>query len=201
MTRHLRKPQLRDVGPGHCRLCGEPIIVPDRKSSTQASAIRGAKVVGPGQRLYTRASWHSWCDETAQMLWNPAASLWRFLERDPRCAGCGVDLVALENRRERVRRASERVFDMPGISHTARAWAGLPLVRYPRPAWARALIAMGFARPFDALAEVDHRTPLWEGGAHAVDNLQVLCQPCHKLKTASEAKRRAGRRSRPSGAG
>jgi 5-methylcytosine-specific restriction protein A len=40
--------------------------------------------------------------------------------------------------------------------------------------------------------DVDHRIPLWQGGA-ALDpaNLQSLCRPCHKAKTAAEASARA----------
>ena len=193
MTRHLRTPKLHDVGPGHCRLCGEPIIVPDRKSSTKASAIRGAKVVGPGQRLYTRASWHSWCDETARMLWNPSASLWRFLERDPHCASCGIDISALTKRRDAARRAAILAFNDRSLPLAARLWIGPSWAR--DSVWRRALLAMGFGKPSDSLGEVDHRVPLWEGGAHAIDNLQVICQPCHRAKTKRESQRRAQRRA------
>lgn len=39
---------------------------------------------------------------------------------------------------------------------------------------------------------VDHRIPLWEGGSNDESNLQVLCTPCHDMKSAEEAKRRYG---------
>lgn len=44
--------------------------------------------------------------------------------------------------------------------------------------------------------EVDHRTPLEQGGSNDDDNLQLLCSGggrCHDLKTREEAKRRAGK--------
>jgi 5-methylcytosine-specific restriction protein A len=41
-------------------------------------------------------------------------------------------------------------------------------------------------------AVVDHRTPLWEGGTDCDENRQALSTECHALKTAAEAKRRAG---------
>lgn len=39
--------------------------------------------------------------------------------------------------------------------------------------------------------DVDHITPLWAGGRHYLSNLQVLCRPCHREKTAREALLRA----------
>ena len=42
---------------------------------------------------------------------------------------------------------------------------------------------------------VDHITPLSQGGTHHLDNLRVLCRPCHLAKTAREG---GGRRSRRS---
>jgi 5-methylcytosine-specific restriction endonuclease McrA len=40
---------------------------------------------------------------------------------------------------------------------------------------------------------VDHIVPLWQGGADAAGNKQLLCHPCHDEKTAQEASQRAGR--------
>lgn len=36
--------------------------------------------------------------------------------------------------------------------------------------------------------EYDHRIQLWLGGLEARENLHPLCIPCHKLKTAVDAK-------------
>ena len=41
--------------------------------------------------------------------------------------------------------------------------------------------------------EVDHILPLELGGDHSDVNLQVLCKPCHSVKTRAEADRRHGR--------
>lgn len=39
--------------------------------------------------------------------------------------------------------------------------------------------------------EVDHVIPLWMGGADEPSNMEALCLPCHKVKTAADAKARA----------
>lgn len=39
--------------------------------------------------------------------------------------------------------------------------------------------------------EVDHITPLWQGGADDDANLQTLCTRCHAKKSAAEAALRA----------
>lgn len=43
-----------------------------------------------------------------------------------------------------------------------------------------------------AAQELDHVIPLWQGGADDAANLQGLCIPCHREKTAAEAGRRYG---------
>lgn len=41
--------------------------------------------------------------------------------------------------------------------------------------------------------QVDHRRPLWEGGAEADPNRYAVAIDCHQLKTACEQRRRQGR--------
>lgn len=40
--------------------------------------------------------------------------------------------------------------------------------------------------------EVDHVRPLWDGGTDAEANMQAICVPCHRNKSAAEARRRSG---------
>lgn len=41
--------------------------------------------------------------------------------------------------------------------------------------------------------EVDHKVPKAQGGTDDDSNLQAICTPCHKAKTAREAQAGAGR--------
>lgn len=54
------------------------------------------------------------------------------------------------------------------------------------------LRARGFV-PGRSLWELDHRTPLIDGGSHELANLQTLCVPCHRVKSAREHRDRAAR--------
>lgn len=45
-------------------------------------------------------------------------------------------------------------------------------------------------------AQVDHIVPDAEGGSWARENLQYLCNPCHKIKSDEDAKRGKTRRRR-----
>ncbi len=53
----------------------------------------------------------------------------------------------------------------------------------------RKLRELGY-KPRKSLWELDHIVPLIDGGGHEPANLQTLCTPCHKDKTAREATRR-----------
>ena len=62
------------------------------------------------------------------------------------------------------------------------------------PGMGRALRKRGFVAR-RSLWELDHIVPLIDGGSHELSNLQTLCTPCHKKKTAEEARKRAAHRS------
>ncbi len=44
-----------------------------------------------------------------------------------------------------------------------------------------------------AAREVDHRTPLWKGGADDESNFDSICVEHHREKTAAEATERAAK--------
>jgi 5-methylcytosine-specific restriction endonuclease McrA len=60
------------------------------------------------------------------------------------------------------------------------------------------LRARGFV-PRRSLWELDHIVPLIEGGSHDLVNLQTLCFPCHRSKSAEESRERAARRRSTTG--
>jgi hypothetical protein len=112
------------------------------------------------------------------------------LEHDPRCGRCGLDVLALAQRRHAAI-----------IAYTNATYALLYLgLRIPE-SWIErgrpwrpvtdALRALGFDRPLGSLAELDHTVPLSQGGGDHGLNYTVLCQPCHRVKTAEDAGRRA----------
>ncbi len=63
-----------------------------------------------------------------------------------------------------------------------------------RGMWAK-LCEKGFVRR-RSLWELDHIIPLIDEGGHDLSNLQSLCVPCHREKTARESGQRAARRAR-----
>lgn len=79
-----------------------------------------------------------------------------------------------------------------------RRWDETPMHRLPRherpdllpPDHPVHALYRAYERPW----ECDHRVPLEDGGPHELGNLQVLCVPCHRHKTAREATARASRR-------
>jgi 5-methylcytosine-specific restriction endonuclease McrA len=56
---------------------------------------------------------------------------------------------------------------------------------------AERLRSLGF-HPRRSLWELDHVRPLIEGGGHDLSNLQTLCVPCHRRKSALESRERSG---------
>lgn len=69
------------------------------------------------------------------------------------------------------------------------------MVRAAEKAFTRNLYAMGYDRGRRSYWDMDHVTEVVRGGSNQLENLQTLCQPCHKAKTAKLAAERALERS------
>lgn len=117
----------------------------------------------------------SWCSDECMGAYSMATdSAWlrgKVEQRDKGvCAACGMDTIALEQRLAR-------------MDHTQRRQAHVVLMKN------------GFNVGWTALWDADHIEPLDEGGSWELENVQTLCHPCHKEKTAEQASRR-GRQQR-----
>lgn len=171
---HVGEPKAPDSPQGVCRWCGDPIILNDPTDYRRA------------RRRYHYGDEHEAGDVDCLSRWK-ASTTWnareavrlRDLEEHGRlfCACCGL------------------VVYQPG-----KPWPDR-LHRLPRSE--RPDLNPEVAKLYQATElpwECDHRVPLEDGGPHHIDNLQVLCVPCHRAKTAHEAAKRAARRrehSRP----
>jgi 5-methylcytosine-specific restriction endonuclease McrA len=165
---HVGEPKAPDSPLGVCRWCGERIVILDPDDYRRA------------RRRYHYGDEHEEGDIDCLSRWKESTT-WdarhavklRDLEANGRlfCAACG--LVVFE----------------PG-----KPWPE-PLHRLPRAERPdlNPEIAEQY-RPKESPWECDHRIPLEDGGPHHIDNLQVLCTPCHRHKTAHEAAARAERR-------
>ena len=151
---------------------------------------------------FTDAPWGTcrWCGEgiskgdgtqNLRRRWHEAC-LEEFLDKDPRrlrskvfsrdrgvCASCGVDTeeLAADMRRQAQEMCSgkhfasyDRAFTEAGIQLRSEGY----LIR-------------------QSLWEADHVVPRTDDGEDELDNMQTLCQPCHRLKTARENSARAKR--------
>ena len=103
------------------------------------------------------------CHRMVNALWG-GPRVWVNEMLAPECVRCGLDVVAMA---ERIR-------------------------RLPRRPVTAALGRLGFDL-HRALWDADHIIPLDEGGRDSPDNIQRLCVPCHKEKTAEQAARRKRR--------
>jgi 5-methylcytosine-specific restriction endonuclease McrA len=164
---------------GQCRVCPKPL--PRRLSKR-----------GNGITVFAR---RNYCSDQCRDLYYMATSSqfvrFKVYERDHGVCvgGCGVDCDDLERRvyghsqMLRLPRAGShrRALLLPSNQRTANAEAlnkeGFSVTALPRTLW-----------------EADHIEPLADGGGFGMENLQTLCQACHREKTYDEAHWRAKRR-------
>ena len=196
--------------PGACRDCG-------RKSPMKVSWVRPirqeARVDRHGAipakrwsvialrcldqnecRSYCRAKRDKAALRSGTLIW--AESRFKVLAKKGECHWCGQAIVLADptdhrrSRREYHRGDEHEVGDRDCSRERDRSYAYNP----------RALIQFrgdpccvdcgDTGNDWDA----DHDHPLWDGGEHSPVNLVRRCSPCHKAKTAGEARQRAERR-------
>lgn len=162
---------------GWCRWCGEEILNDD----------------GSPNR---RRAWHPACVDAYQIAAWPTATRSALLERDDGvCAACGADTRADQRAAEaryaeamRTYGEAVKAWDAAGPPERSKAsWFDWYQTRPKRPPRQR----------FASAWEADHIVPLIDGGSFGLDNLQTLCVPCHRAKTAAEATARAGKPRTP----
>ena len=127
-----------------------------------------------------------WCGEP--ILYDSGAkrgSLDRRRRWHPACVAA-YDATDPRELRRRVRRRDRGVCALCRLDtyELRRAFKG-------RGMWAR-MREKGFV-PRRSLWELDHKVPLIDGGTHALSNLQTLCVPCHRNKSAVEHSERAAK--------
>lgn len=205
-TRH-RKVPLNPVEPGHCRWCERPIIGKRGKYIGRPDPNRSWCREGEGRDCYREYRLHS--DPQMQFWWLEA-------NRGLMCAECGT----LDPRRWRssgpcsfsARPSPFWRDDKPeplGWSMPPTPWEG----ERKGDAYIEAMIAHRDARlaecpewnnatriEYVSDLQVDHVVPLWKVAMMPIEQrrpyfgpeyLSLLCGPCHKRKTAEEAKERA----------
>lgn len=174
-----RRIALRDLPPvpkGHCCWCRQPVKPPRRSWCGQA------------------------CIDEYLIRSNPRHARDKVWERDQGvCRRCGLDVDALEEAKRTL------------VDETSgpRRVPGREIFRYEdrapeQPAWREALAVMallGFSqreawRAGQHLWEMDHIVPVSEGGGGCgLENLRLLCLPCHRAVTAEWRAQRAAERS------
>ena len=123
----------------------------------------------------------SWCSEECSeayyLVVSGAFVREKAFERDHGvCASCGLDTESVRRRVQSLPRDARRaaVVELIGLGFN-----GYPAAYNPR---------------LYSLWDADHIVPLAEGGSYRLDNVQTLCVPCHKEKTAEQAARKAKQR-------
>jgi 5-methylcytosine-specific restriction protein A len=156
------------VPPNHCRWCGKPCE--GRRStfcSGRKSKVRRGQVVVPG----------SGCVEQWMLRSSTLYLREEVFRRDGGiCKRCGMDTLAV----------AAAVQRMP----TDVEWASRKGLLLSRES---VLGALGFAKTdgwtLTSLWHADHIVPVERGGGLCgLNGMQTLCAPCHRRKTAEEAK-------------
>lgn len=82
------------------------------------------------------------------------------------------------------------LLDKPGATRRMGGDAWMKIRHEVLVAGGAACVDCGIVR---ADNEIDHDTPLEQGGSHDMANLRIRCKECHKAKTAREQRARFGK--------
>lgn len=172
------KPDFKNAEAGTCIICKETIY-------------RGGEKTG---EIIGKGTWHNDCAHEYKIVHWPGYARDVVFKRDQgKCANCDSGKIPAL-RRELLDRLRAKFYPAGKLWYEDRAafneqlkvykhWLSFLDKRYP-PA------LFGWVPAWD----LDHRIPLIEGGSFGLENMQTLCRPCHKAKTAIEAKQRAEKR-------
>lgn len=171
---HRRCPAVyrEDAPAGICRWCGEPLLDAD------------------GKPLSGRIKWHQACTTEFQTLWWAQVTRSALCEeRGARCEQCGAhvcDPLKPYHSEHRSCSAEE-------IEALRREYDVTVYDCFPPDADGRQKVCIS-----GHTAHGDHIVPLVDAPDRNIrwwtlENLQLLCEPCHKAKTAREATYRAAR--------
>jgi len=189
--RHQRIPPLQKDEHGNplCRHCQQPVPKPRKTFCSQR------------------------CVDEALVRSNPGWARTFLQKRDNGiCAACGCDATAELRARQQAHKGATRLAEH--LYHAARRdldwvngrWQFRPFTYTPQQTlqMRRALIARlappnpGWTLDRTTGWDADHITPVEHGGGSCdLDNLQTLCHPCHKRKTAQQAAEKAQARKKP----
>lgn len=153
-----------------------PLVKPDMTLPRGTCRRCREPITQADGRPNLRRTWHPECAEAHRWETMPAIARAAVWQRDRSvCAECGTDVDAFE----------QTLLAKLEFERCRTQWHMRDLLR--RLGWGR----VNWPRD---LWEMDHQQPLHRGGKHELGNLRTLCVPCHKAKTADEARARAAER-------
>lgn len=187
MSAHRRPPPYPYQGPlrrGQCKFCGEMIL--------PASTKRGRALGYHERRHPERCQWHLECLEVYQIATSSEAARRAVLKRDKGiCQLCGTDTLRLVSRPGIIYEPwwLEHDDEIPPSRLRRAQW-----LREDKPEIAGPYCSVRFVERY--VFEVDHIVPLYraprEWRYFGLENLRLLCVPCHRSVTAEQARERAG---------
>lgn len=137
----------------------------------------------------------AWCSDSCRVDWevrsSPSQARFHVEKRDHGvCKACGVNTRERDRRVKAALKAAVQSTLAECLHSPARARKAI--VAFTE---GQTLALFGLKNKSDLGWQMDHIVPVEHGGGECgLENLQTLCNPCHKKKTAQQAKARARRK-------